>query len=87
MMMVPQDDLADSSWSSSPLVLLREIHDTLVSDYDYKDSAPSQSRSGPGAPGVHISQDGISQQRRVRTTITSFQDILECPIDSGMDYQ
>jgi hypothetical protein len=45
---VPQDDLADSSSSSPPLVHLRAIHATLVADYDCKDSAPQQSQPGAG---------------------------------------
>ena len=36
---LPKDNLKDSStWSSPPLVLLRDIHDGLLSKYDWKDS-------------------------------------------------
>ena len=38
---LPKDDLkASSSWSSPPLVLLRDIHNGLLAKYDCKDSAP-----------------------------------------------
>ena len=40
---LPKDDLKDaSSWSSPPLVLLRDIHSDLLVQYDCKDSAPPQ---------------------------------------------
>ncbi len=43
---LPKDDLRDSSsWSSPPLVLLRDIHATLISKYDCEEvCAPSQSQ-------------------------------------------
>jgi hypothetical protein len=41
---LPKDDLQDSSsWSSTPLLLLRDIHSRLVTQYDCKEvCAPSQ---------------------------------------------
>ena len=43
---LPKDDLRDSSsWSSPPLLLLREIHAKLLIQYDCKEvCAPSQSQ-------------------------------------------
>ncbi len=42
---LPKDNLRDSSsWSSPPLLLLRDLHTKLISQYDYKEvCAPSQS--------------------------------------------
>jgi hypothetical protein len=73
---LPKDDLRDSSsWSSPPLVLLRDIHSKLLTQYDCKEvCAQSQSQvnvgtgSGPnsqsqvnmGAGPRPNSQDGIS---------------------------
>jgi hypothetical protein len=41
-----KDDLQDSSsWSSPPLLLLRDIHSTLISQHNYKEvCVPSQSQ-------------------------------------------
>ena len=43
---LPKDDLRDSSsWSSPPLVLLRDLHTKLISQYDCKEvSAPYRHR-------------------------------------------
>ena len=59
----PNDDLRDSSsWSSPPLVLLRVIHTTLLTQYDLKEvCAPSQSQVNVGASSRLSSQDGVSQ--------------------------
>ena len=45
------DDLPDSSsWSSPPLLLLRDIHSNLISQYDSKEvCAPSQSQGNVGS--------------------------------------
>ncbi len=51
-----------SSWSSSPLLLLRDIHSKLVSDYNCKESS-SQSQVNVGGSGGLSSQDGVSQQQ------------------------
>ena len=38
-MWLPQDDLQDSSsWSSSPLVVLRDMHSKLLAHYDCKEA-------------------------------------------------
>ena len=74
---LPKDDLRDSSsWTSPPLVLLRDIHSKLLTQYDCKEvCAPSQSQVNVGAGAgpssqsqVNIgagprpsSQDGVSQ--------------------------
>ena len=52
-----KDDLqVSSSWSSSPLVLLRDIHSKLLVQYDYKeDCDPSQSHTRVGSRGGHRS--------------------------------
>jgi hypothetical protein len=62
---LPKVDLQDSpSWSSSPLLLLRDIHSKLLSDYRCKEGcAPSQSQVNVGASGGLSSQDGVSQQQ------------------------
>ena len=62
---LPEDDLQDpSSWSSSPLLLLRDIHSNLLAEYDCKEgSAPSQSQTHAGVSGRLISQDGDAQQQ------------------------
>jgi hypothetical protein len=55
-----KDDLKDSStWSSPPLVLLRDIHDGLLSKYDWKDSVSPQVQPGVRARPAHDSQDGL----------------------------
>ena len=62
---LPKDDLRDSSsWSSPPLLLLREIHSNLIAQYDCKEvCAPSQSQANIGASARLTSQDGVSQQQ------------------------
>ena len=66
---LPKDDLKDeSSWSSPPLVLLRDIHSDLLIKYDCKDSV-----SPPTLPGVRTrtgcdSQDGESQKETLKVT-------------------
>ncbi len=64
-MWLSKDDLRDSSsWSSSPLVLLRDIHANLIAQYDYKEiCAPSQSQVNIGSSPRLSSQDGVSQQQ------------------------
>ncbi len=48
-MWMPKDDLQDSPvWSSSPSVLLRDIHRDLLSNYDCKDTTPPQTQSDMG---------------------------------------
>jgi hypothetical protein len=61
---LPKDDLRDSSsWSSSPLVLLRDIHSKLLTQFDCTEvcaSSPSQVNAGAGTRPS--SQDGVSQE-------------------------
>ncbi len=58
-----KDDLKDpSSWSSSPLLLLRDIHSKLLTEYNCKE-ASSQSQVNVGASGGLNSQDGFSQHQ------------------------
>ena len=61
-----KDDLQDSSsWSSSPLLLLRDIHSKLLTQYNCKEvCAPSQSQTHVGSRGGLRSQDGVSQQQQ-----------------------
>ena len=61
-MWLPKDDLKDpSSWSSSPLLLLCDIHSKLLAEYNCQE-ASSQSQVNVGASGGLSSQDGVSQQ-------------------------
>ena len=54
-MWLPKDDLKDpSSWSSSTLLFLRDIHSKLESS--------SQSKFNVGGSGGLSSQDGVSQE-------------------------
>jgi hypothetical protein len=64
---LPKDDLRDSSsWSSPKLVLLRDIHSKLITQYDCKEvCAPSQSQVNAGAGDRNSSQDSVSQQQEV----------------------
>ena len=64
-MWLPKDDLRDSSsWSSPPLLLLRDIHSKLLTQYDCKEvCAPSQSQGNVGASARLSSQDGVPQQQ------------------------
>jgi len=59
---LPKEDLRDSSsWSSPPLVLLRDIHSKLTAQYDCKEvCAPSQSQGNVGGSDRLSSQDGVS---------------------------
>ena len=59
-----KDDLKDtSSWSSPPLLLLRDIHSKLLTQYDCREvCAPSPSQVG-GASARPSSQNDIPQQQ------------------------
>jgi hypothetical protein len=65
-LLLPKDDLRDSSsWSSPPLMLLRDIHSKLITQYDCKEvCAPSQAQVNAGAGAILSSQAGVSQQRQ-----------------------
>ena len=52
-----------STWSSPPLVLLRDIHDGLLAKYDCKDTVPPQSQPGARARVGRSQQDGDAQQQ------------------------
>jgi hypothetical protein len=61
---LPKDNLRDSSsWSSPPLMLLRDIHCKLIDQYDCKVvCAPTPSQVNSGARARLSSQDGVPQQ-------------------------
>ncbi len=77
-----KDELRDSSsWSSSPLVLLRDIHANLIAQYDCKEvCAPSQSQANIGTSASLSSQDGVSQQEEAGPPLTSE---TQPPLPSG----
>ncbi len=62
---LPKNDLQDSSsWSSSPLLILRDIHSKVLTDYNFKEvCAPSQSQTHVGTSDGLNSQDGVSHQQ------------------------
>jgi hypothetical protein len=63
---LPKDDLRDSSsWSSPPLVLLRDIHSKFLAQYNCKEEVCEQSQSqvNVGAGPRPSSQDGVPQQQ------------------------
>ncbi len=61
-MWLPKDDLRDSSsWSSSPLVLLHDIHSKLITQYDCKEvCAQSQSQVNEGAGAGSSSKSQVN---------------------------
>ena len=62
---LPKDDLRDSSsWSSPPLLLLRDIHSKILTQYECKEiCVPSQSQVNVRTGVRSSSQDGVSQQQ------------------------
>ncbi len=91
---LPKDDLRDSSsWASPPLVLLRDIHSKLLTQYDCKEvCAQSQSQDNVGAGAgpssqsqVKVgtgprpsSQDGVSQlQEPVPLSLPQLNRLVE----------
>jgi hypothetical protein len=64
---LPKDDPRDSSsWSSPPLMFLRDIHSKLIDQYDCKEvCAPSLSQVNSGARARPRSQEGVPQQQEV----------------------
>ncbi len=63
---LPHDDLQDpSSWSSSSLLLLCDIHSKLLTEYVCKEGCvPSQSLVHAGVSGRLSSQGGDAQHHR-----------------------
>jgi hypothetical protein len=60
----PKDDLQDSgSWSSPPLVRLRDIDNSLLANYDGKDTTTPQSHHGTGARVGRSQQEGDAQEQ------------------------
>ncbi len=76
---LPKDDLQDpSSWSSSQLLLLRDIHSKLLAEYGCKEGcALSQSQAHAGASGGLSSQDGVSQEEDASLTIPQLNRLHE----------
>ena len=62
---LPKDDLRDSSsWSSPPLMLLRDIHSKFIDQYDCKEvCAPSPPQVNAGARARPRCQDGVPPQQ------------------------
>jgi hypothetical protein len=62
---LPRDDLQDpSSWSSSPVLLLRDIHSKSLTEYVCKEGCTSsQSQAHAGVSDRLSSQDGDAQQQ------------------------
>jgi hypothetical protein len=60
---LPKDDLrVSSSWSSSPVMILRDIHSKLIDQYDCNEvCAPSPSQVNAGVRARLSSQDGVPQ--------------------------
>ena len=64
-MWLPKDDVQDSSWASPPLLLLRDIHSKLLTEYHCKEGcALPQSQAHVGARSGRSSQDVVSQQQQ-----------------------
>ena len=75
-----KDDLRDSSsWSSAPLMLFRDIHSKLITQYDCKEvCAPSQSQVNTGAGARLSSQVGVSpQQETAPLSIPQLNHLIE----------
>ena len=86
---LPKDDLKDSStWSSPPLVLLRDIHDGLLAKYDCKDSVPPPAQPGARARPARDSQDGLdgaSQQEAAPLFLPQLNQLHELSFVRGED--
>ena len=82
-----KDNLKDSStWSSPPLVLLHDIHDSLLAKYDCKDSVPPPGQSGVRTRPTHDSQDeldGVSQQETVPLFLPQLNQFHELSFCEG----
>ena len=86
---LPKDNLKDSStWSSPPLVLLRDIHDGLLAKYDCKDSVPPPAQPGARARPARDSQDGLdgaSQQEAAPLFLPQLNQLHELSFVRGED--
>jgi hypothetical protein len=82
---LPKDDLKDSSSWSSPLVLVRDIHNGLLANYDCKDSAPPPVQPGVRACPGRDSQDGVSQQEAAPLFLPQLDRLNEANIMRGED--
>ncbi len=62
---LPKDDLRDSSsWSSPPLLILRDIHSRSVTQYECTEvCVPSQSQGNVGSSPRRSSHHGVPQQQ------------------------
>jgi hypothetical protein len=83
-----KDDLQDpSSWSSSPLLLLRHIHSKFLVEYNCKEGcATSQSQVHAGVNDGFSSQDGVSQkQEDTSVTIPQVNRLTESSLVWGED--
>jgi hypothetical protein len=67
------ENLSASSWSSPPLVLLRDIHNGLIANCDCKDTATPESQPGARVRVGLSSQDGVSQQQEAAPPGSSFR--------------
>jgi hypothetical protein len=77
-----KDDLKDpSSWSSSPILFLHDIHSKFLlwTDYNCKETS-SQSQVHVGSSGVLRSQDGVSWQQDVPLSIPEITSSLRFPL-------
>jgi len=79
---LPKVDLQDSpSWSSSPLLLLRDIHSKLIAQLNCKEGCTSsQTQVNVGASDRLNSQDGVSQQETVTLSIPQLNRLVEASI-------
>jgi hypothetical protein len=83
---LPKDDLEDfASWSSTPLVLLRDIHNGLLANYECKDTVPPQPQSDTRARVGRSSQDGDSQQQEAGPLLPKHTRISEAYHVCGED--
>ena len=83
---LPKDDLKDSStWSSPPLVLLRDIHDGLLAKYDCKDSVPPPAQPGARARPAQDGLHGVSQQEAAPLFLPQLNQLHEFSFVWGED--
>ncbi len=81
-----KDDLEDSaSWSSTPLLLLRDIHNGLLANYECKDTVPPQPQPGARARVGRSSQDGDAQQQEAGLLLPQLTRLSEAYHVRGED--